>query len=216
MSLPNGSPIDFYLINYGDRFVVTDDGLWLFALRSLGYSLEDRRNWRGLAELAATHGFSLCDDGSFEIDGDASRLHILGGSVIRMICALVAWEKEHYAAADSDLSLNREVERLMRLKAPLWPIEKSPIVRLPNGQELRFDFKWGTKYVDAIAPIPLSVSSRLRKILQMQKELMDTESVLFIVDDRAEPKKATQELAILAQVSKAITLSDFDSAYIAA
>lgn len=211
--LPNGTPLDFYLISYGDHIIVTDDGLWLFALRGLGYALEDRRNWRGLGDLAERHGFALRDDGSFEYSVTIGDLRMAGGRILQMICSIASWELEHYASADSDLSLNREVERLMRRKAPTWEIEKSPIVRLSNGDELRFDFRWGGKLVDAIAPIALSVSARLRKILQMQREAFDTDRLLFIIDDRAAPEKATHELALLSQMARAIRFTDFEERF---
>lgn len=211
--LPNGTPLDFYLISYGDHIIVTDDGLWLFALRSLGYALDDRRNWRGLSDVAEKHGFALRDDGTFEYSVAASDLGMAGGRILQMICSIASWELEHYASSDSDLSLNREVEQLMRRKAPTWEVEKSPIVRLSNGDELRFDFRWGEKLVDAIAPIALSVSARLRKILQMQREAFDTDRMLFIIDDRAAPEKATHELALLSQMAKAVRFTDFEERF---
>lgn len=57
ITLPGAKPLDFYLFADGENLEFTDDGITVFALRSLGYPLGDKRNWRSLENIATRHGF---------------------------------------------------------------------------------------------------------------------------------------------------------------
>ena len=59
INLPGGKPLDFYLFQRGDFVEFTDDGVTMFALRSIGYTLSDKRNWRGLENIGLKYGFQL-------------------------------------------------------------------------------------------------------------------------------------------------------------
>ena len=213
LCLPNGTPFDFYLTEESGRFHLTDDGLTLFNLRGLGYALNDGRSLKGIANIAESAGLEL--DGSGAIIGVAklSELADLGQRMQIFSARIFDWEREHFASNDADLSLADEVERLMKGKAPDWPIVPWPTVRLSTGDEITFMFKWGGKYVDAIPPATQATSARMRKALQVNRDSEADLDTLCIVDDRIRPEQAAHEVGLLAQVAHAIRLTDFERHY---
>lgn len=211
--LPNGVPFDFYLTEEGGHVHLTDDGLTLFHLRGLGYSLGDKRSLRGIAGIAESVGLALDETGAITGMAKLGQLAALGQKVQLFSARIHDWEREHFAASDADLSLAYEVERMMKGKAPDWPIIPQPTVRLATGDEVSFMFKWGGRYVDAIPPATQATSARMRKAIQVMRDMEADLDTLYIVDDRVKPEQATHEVALLGQVSKAIRLSDFDKHY---
>lgn len=211
--LPNGSPFDFYITEEGGLVHITDDGLTLFRLRGLGYTLDDGRGLRSIATLAESAGMALDATGAITCTGTLAGLPELGQRIQLFSTRVFDWEREHFSARDADMTLADEVERLMRGKAPGLAIETAPNVRLATGDEVVFMFRWGSQYIDAIPPATQATSARMRKALQVLRDPDANLDTLYIVDDRHNPDMAMHEVALLGQVSRAIRLTDFDRHY---
>lgn len=211
--LPNGSPFDFYLTEEGGHIYVTDDGLTLFHLRGLGYSLSDGRSLRGIASIAESVGLTLDESGAIVGMARLDQVASLGQKMQLFSSRVLDWEREHFSSCDSDLSLADEVERLMKGKAPELLIVQAPTIKLTTGDEVSFMFKWGQRYVDAIPAATQATSSRMRKAIQVMRDQEAEISTLYIVDDRVKPDLAAHEVALLGQVATAIRFSDFDKHY---
>lgn len=210
--LPGGKPLDFYLISRGDHIEFTDDGITLFALRSIGYALSDKRNWRGLENLAQRFGFHLSDAGAFEATFPKLELSLWGEKIIRLLAAIATWEEDRSAEGDTDFSLTDEIELLLRAKAPGREIVRNATLRV-GKHSVTFDFQWGNTYIDAVAPLPQSVNPRLRKAVLISKE-ENPADILFIVDDRgAKKSKAEDEIGVLGGLATTILFSDFQQHY---
>lgn len=212
ITLPGGKPLDFYLIQRGDLVEFTDDGITLFALKSIGYALSDKRNWKGLDNVGLKFGFKLTDSGAFEAIFPLADMDVWGGRILRLMAAVAAWEEERAAEGDSDFSLTDEIEMLLRAKDPDRKLVRNAILQV-GKVEMSFDFLWGSTYIDAVAPIPQSVNPRLRKAVLISK-IDDPADVLFIVDDRGgKRKKAEDEVSVLGGLAATILLSDFQQHY---
>lgn len=211
ITLPGGKPLDFYLISHGDHIDFTDDGVTLFALRSIGYPLNDKRNWRGLENIASRHGFSLTETGAFEATFPESELEMWGAKILRLFCSIAAWEEDRFGEGDTDFSLTQELEMLLRTKDPQREIVRNVVVQL-GKTEAHFDFLWGSTYVDALQPIANAVNARLRKALLINKE-EERIDVLFVVDDRGKQHRVDEEIAVLGDLSPTIRLTDFERYY---
>lgn len=211
--LADGKPLDFYLEARGENLLFSDDGLTLFSLRNFGFMLDDRRNWKGLENIAENYGFAISESGVIEGVFPARSLALWTGRVLKMYAEISTWQTERLEQEDEDFSLTREVERLLRAKAPERTIEHNVSLRLGKS-EFTFDFLWGAIYVDAVSPIPQAVNSRLRKGIMANKEGNKDIGLLFILDDRKHPDKAERELAVLGQVARTVRLSDFAHQYV--
>ncbi|MGP4843346.1 DUF1828 domain-containing protein [Marinobacter sp. 1Y8] len=212
VTLAQGKPLDFYLVDRGQMYELTDDGITMFALRTSGFALDDKRNWRGLSNLAIQYGFELEDDGAFSAVFEKEMLPAWSDRFLRLIAGLAQWEADRYQEADQDFSFAAEIEMLLRAKAPTRTLEKAPTIHL-HGSDLHFDFLWGNTYVDAVKPIAQSVNPKLRKALLLSRENIEGIETLFILDDRVNKERAEEEQAILGQVAQAIKFSDFESFY---
>ena len=212
LTLAQGKPLDFYLVDRGNVYEMTDDGITMFALRSSGFALDDKRNWRGLSNIATQYGFTMEDDGSFSAIFDKPKLPAWSDRLLRLLSALAQWESDKYQEADQDFTFTAEIEMLLRAKAPTRVLERSPTIVI-NGSDLHFDFLWGNTYVDAVKPIAQSVNSKLRKALLLSRENIEGVETLFILDDRKHKEKAEEEQAIIGQIAQAIKFSDFQKFY---
>lgn len=209
--LPGGKPLDFYLIPRGELVEFTDDGITMFALSGLGYQLGDKRNWKGLENLAIKHGFSLTESGSFEAVFLQSDMAEWGGRILKLFAAIAAWEDERFSEGDTDFSLTSEIEMLLRAKAPEKQLVRNATVSIGKN-EISFDFLWGDTYVDAIRPLAQSVNARLRKAVLINRS-EDPLKLLFIVDDRGQEERAEAEISVLGDIASTIRLTDFEKHY---
>lgn len=210
LTLRGGKPLDFYLTPRGALIEFTDDGNTLFALTSIGYQLEDRRNWRGLENIALRYGFELNQAGAFHAVFPEREMQERGEKLIRFFSTLADWEDQHYMEGDTEFTLTEEVEMLLRAKDAAAKLERN--VELNMGdQSFGFSFKWGETYVDAIKPIQQSINARIRKALVLGQALEDVR-LLFIVDDRLSPSKADDEISVLGTVARAVRFTDFEKA----
>ncbi|QOI03386.1 DUF1828 domain-containing protein [Pseudomonas savastanoi] len=212
ITLPGGKPLDFYLIQKGELVEFTDDGITLFALKSIGYALSDKRNWKGLDNIGLKFGFRLADTGAFEAIFPLAEMDQWGAKILRLMAAVATWEEERSAEGDNDFSLTDEIEMLLRAKEPDRKLTRNAVLQV-GKVEMSFDFLWGNTYIDAVAPIPQSVNPRLRKAVLISKA-DDPADVLFIVDDRAgKRKKAEDEVSVLGGLAATILFSDFQQHY---
>lgn len=211
ITLPGGKPLDFYLCPRGEFVEFTDDGMTLFALSGIGYQLNDKRNWKGLENIAVKHGFIMTQTGAFEAHFHESELQLWGGKIIKLLAAISAWEDERHSEGDSDFSLTAEVEMLLRAKAPDRSLTRNVAVTI-GKTEISFDFLWGDTYIDAMRPIPQSVNARLRKALLINR-CEDPLRLLFIVDDRGQEERADAEISVLGDITSTIRLTDFERHY---
>jgi len=210
LTLRGGKPLDFYLTPKGKLIEFSDDGNTLFALSSIGYTLDDRRKWGGLENIATRFGFELTPQGAFHAVFSESDLPSRGESIIRLFSGLIDWEEQHYLEGDTSITLDEEVEILLRQKDSAAIIERDAKLAL-GEQTFTFSFKWGETYVDAVRPVQQSINSRIRKALVLGRASEETR-LLFIVDDRTSPSKAEDEISVLGSVARAVRFTDFESA----
>ncbi|MDU8359409.1 DUF1828 domain-containing protein [Pseudomonas syringae group sp. J309-1] len=207
-TLRGGKSLDFYLFAEAGNLEFTDDGITLFALRSLGYPLGDKRNWRSLENIAIRHGFSLSDAGAFETVFIESELSIWGAKILRLFSSIATWEEDRFSEGDTEFSLTQEVELMLRAKDPTRHLDRNVLINV-GGTGTHFDFLWGSTYVDSVTPTANAINARLRKALLVNKA-EDPVDMLFIVDDRDKPTKADEEIAVLGDLAPTIRITDFE------
>lgn len=213
--LQDGTPLGFFVSQEWDRIDVSDEGMIIFSLRNQGIDLYDRRNWRSLDIITSRLGFTLNDSGeiggSFSVKDSAFWF----SNLTRLLGAIADWQQEQIDFDDVDFQLTQDVEALLRAKAPDRHLQIAPAIKIKNSR-ITFNFLWGDTYVDAIPPKARVVSARMRKAAIAQGLELKGFNVLFIVDDRSDPAKAREEVALLAQLSDAKTYSNFERQPIAA
>lgn len=206
VSFSTGRPCDVYILEEaGGYLTLSDDGDTLSHFNSAGFELNDKRRWRGLIDIANSHGLELTKGGELTATFPREELPEVVNHLLQFFSAIIAWEKERYETGDQDYSLTQEVERLLHILEPSREVTSSPTLETPGGK-VSFDFKWGDAYVDTMRPNVQSVNSRLRKAVMIQGEEMP--EVLFVIDDRVSRVKAQSELSVLGSLATTTLLSD--------
>lgn len=207
-TLPDGKPLDFYIQEDGDFFLFTDDKLTLISLSAMGYSLESRSGWKGLAGLALKYGFELNQQGEITAKIHKSKMLQKGQDILMLFSGVVLWEEERRALSESsDQDFLDEIEQILRVTTPDTPVERNPKIDI-DSSTLEFSFKWGSVYIDGVRPVAQSVNSKLRKAL-LARKVLDDGDLVFVIDDRANPEKATEELNVLGRVAQTTLLKNF-------
>lgn len=212
LTLGQGKPLDYFLFDRGSQYEITDDGIAMLELRACGFSLDDGRHWRGLRNVAQAHDFELEDDGAFSATFPKEQLPRWSDRILHLLSDLVQWERDRIQEKDQESIFTQEVAMLLRQKAPRRELETDVEVYI-NDSPVKFDFRWGTTYVDTVRPIAQSVNSKLRKALLFNNAELEGVDSLFIIDDRRDRDKAGDEMAILAQVASSIRFTDFQKHY---
>lgn len=213
--LQDGTPLSFFMSQERDRIDISDEGMTIFSLRNQSIDLYDRRNWRSLDILTSRLGFALSDrgeiSGSFSVRDSAFWF----SNLTRLLGGIADWQQEQMDFDDADFQLTQDVEALLRTKAPNRNLQISPSLKIKSSR-ISFNFLWGDTYIDAIPPKARVVSARMRKAAIAQRLKLDGFNMLFIIDDRSDPTKAQEEVALLAQLSEAKTYSNFERQPVAA
>ena len=207
--LRDGTPLGFFLSFSGSVATFSDEGMTIFSIRNQGIDMTDRRNWRGLEALARNLGFAMAEDGEISMSFPARESPFWFGSITRLLGEVAAWQQERIEQSDTQFLLTREVEDLLRRLSPGRRLDISPTASI-DGKSISFNFLWGDTYIDAIPPKARSTSSRLRKAIMARPLEIQGSHVLIIVDDRLDPLKAREEVAVLSQVAKAQTFTSLE------
>lgn len=208
-TLTSGKPFDFFILEDKTGYKITDDGFAMLELRQSGFELSKRTSWRSLANLAGELGFELGVDGAFFALCGTERLRETVTQALHLASGICQWEKEKSAEGDKDLSFYNEVEALLRRHREQREVVNHPVL-VVDDKTFEFDFKWGEDFVDAIKPNQQSVNARLRKSIQFER-LTSMSNVIYIIDDRDSYQRAVEERSVLAEVGRAILLSDLES-----
>lgn len=208
--LRDGTPLGFFLSYDNGIAYFSDEGITIFALGNQNLDMSDRRNWRGLESIVSNLGFKLAENGEITMSFPKSETSYWFSHITRLLGSIANWEQERIEQADTQFSLTREVEKLLKMKAPHRELTIPARAKI-GKQIIDFDFLWGDTYIDAITPSARSTSSRLRKAIMARPLELHGSKILIIVDDRAKPEKAKSEISVLAQVCKTMTFSALES-----
>lgn len=206
--LSGSKPIDLFLLQSGDSFTLTDDGMTIAELMATGFDLTHKASWKGLSLLGLKHGFELEEDGAFVGHGKQATLTDLYRRGLMLAAGICEWERDKIDECDKDLTLYHEVEAILRHHREPRELKLNPTLELGN-RSFSFDFDWGGTLIDAIKPNQQAVNARLRKSITLTKLLDDdAPPILYVIDDRSQPGKAREERAVLGGIAKTTLLSD--------
>ncbi|MEJ8811401.1 DUF1828 domain-containing protein [Variovorax ureilyticus] len=180
-----------------------DDGGVLLHFAGRGVRIESLRNVRFIQNLSAAYGVKLNDDGELELWANERDAPAAFANYVSTLVALTAWERDQQGVASDLTLLIDEVEMCLRAIDPAWaPVPRPEYVGV-SGQRYHLDFDFNGSGVIAITPHKLTVSSAIRKLLDIKSkpDNMGFEA-LIILDDRADPDGAKSEGRVLDAVGR--------------
>ena len=208
------SLLTFYIIQCGNKLLITDEAESIFHFRTVGL-LENKRNWRGIQEkLNGTKtDIQLEQDGEIFTLCHPDRAATAIADFISALCAIMHYERELLALPAETVELAEEVERYLRLWKPDAQLIRDPKVYGISGHSYSFDFQFNNQLILAISPTPNAVGAVMRKAGDViSGNDLNGRKITVIVDNRTDKlfakHKAEEEIQIISALVNAVPLTN--------
>ncbi len=207
-SLPGGAAIVLYVVQQGAHVLITDNGDTVTHLSALGLDVWHGARLKQIRERAQPYGMTLDQAGDLRCLGTAEQAPFLFAKAISGVLAVGDWSAAQLRVEITSRDLAAEAEPYIIARAPDARFERNKSVRGASSTEYKFDILHGADLVDVIAPSAQASGSSMRKAGDVQNgPFSDGMSPLFIVDDREDPARASQEISIIASIARAMPFS---------
>lgn len=207
----DGDFVPVYVQHIAGQVRFFDAGETILHFLGRGVNVKSAGKAKFLKTLSDRHGAKLNSEG--EIEAYASYANASGAfaNYMSTMLAIVRWENDQQGiASDIDL-LVEEVSMYFRAAYPDQSQTVSPEYLGISGHVYKFDFIHGDKAVMAITPHHASVSSAIKKIVDLnQKTENDSLNTLIVIDDRHDPIAASNETKILTAISNVLPMTELE------
>lgn len=202
-SLPDGSAINIYLMPYGNHILLSDNGDTLFHLGSMGLDLRQGMRLRALRDTASARRMAIGDKGDLHMISRQEHAAHAFAETITTILAISDWAAQQMKAEIKERDIIAEAEPYIIARDRNAIFKLRPKVRGESQAEHTFDILHGKDLIDVIAPHPAATGGVMRKVGDVTNgPYIDHLSPLIIVDDRNDPAKASNEMGIIASISR--------------
>ena len=204
--MTGGSPITLYLIDQGSTVLLSDNGDTLANLSGVGID-----PWRSLGILrrkAQRYGLALTEQGAFEALVKPEAAPMAFAQSISGLIQIADWGADAIRAKRPIVDLAQEaLPYIVARDKSATPERNRAVIGASNTTHV-FDIRHGGDLIDVIAPKAQATGAEMRKVGDVQNgPFADGLSPLIIVDDRHDPIRAMQEIAILGSITRAMAFT---------
>lgn len=194
----DGDSAPVFVEKFGGQVRFFDDGEVLLHFAGRGMRLENHRHDKFIRTAAESHGVTLNEAGELEIWASERDASTAFAKFVSTLVALTGWEREQQGVASDLTLLIDEVELCLRAIEPHVPLVPKPEYVGISGQVYNLDFDFGDKAVIAITPHKATVSSAIRKLLDIRSRPGNQSfEAIVVLDDRRDPDAARSEGQVL-------------------
>ncbi|MCO5121282.1 MAG: DUF1828 domain-containing protein [Burkholderiaceae bacterium] len=204
--LPNGASIPVFIEpTQTGGFRLWDAGELLFEAIASGVQLRSHSGLRGLRTKLERHGATLHHDGCLEVLADKAPLPVAFGSYIAAAFEVARWHQKVVDRAPSHDVLIEETAGLLIEASPKEPVQRNIEIPGLSEQIWTFDLKQSGQLIDCISAHPTAGAHEVKKLVDVRgsEPYQDTD-ILVVVDDRADPERADQEIRVISRLADAM------------
>jgi hypothetical protein len=213
-SMPDGSAINLYLMPAGRHILLSDNGDTLAHLSGMGLDVWQAMRLRSLRDAASTHKLTLTDSGDFQMLARPEHAAFSFAQAITGLLAISNWASGQMKIEAKEHDLVAEAEPYIVARNPTANFIKRPKIRGASSAEHVFDFQHGNDLIDVISPNAASTGGVMRKVGDViNGPFLLNLTPLIIVDDRQDPKRANNEIGILASLARAQTFTSLTRSF---
>jgi len=204
----DGDGLSIYAEKISNSIRFFDAGETLLHFIGRGVDVKSRRNIGFLTKIASSYGVDFTANGDLQILSPADDFSNSFASFIGALLEIITWEKgQEGVNTDMDLFI-QEVALYFKSAYPNEQQSPSPEFTGISGHKYSFDFIHGNKAVLAVSPHPNSVSSALKKIIDViQTNQLGKLHATVVLDDRKDRNAANNEAKLLSVASDVIIFS---------
>lgn len=205
--MTGGSPITLYLIDQGSAVLLSDNGDTLANLSGAGID-----PWRSLSTLrrkAQRYGLALTEQGAFEALVKPAGAPLAFAQSVSGLIQIADWGADAIRARRATVDLAQEaLPYIVARDRAAIPERNRAVIGASNTTHV-FDIRHGADLIDVIPPKAQATGAEMRKVGDVQNgPFAEGLRPLIIVDDRSDPIRALQEIAILGSIARAMAFSD--------
>ncbi|MDI1361521.1 DUF1828 domain-containing protein [Methylotenera sp.] len=204
----DGELVPIYTQEISNKIRLFDGGETILYYMQRGLDLTKSQSLRFITNLIEPYGLKLTSDGDLEIYCDVGEIKEAFSNYIAAMSQLKSWEAEQ-EGVNSDINIFiQEVAMCFLAAFPNEDQYVSPEYLGISGHKYRFDFIHGNKAVFAVTPHHASVSSVLKKMIDLNLSSHITNlKPIIVIDDRDNKKSAENETKILSSVASVYAMT---------
>lgn len=205
-AMAGGSPITLYLIDQGSTVLLSDNGDTLANLSATG--IDPFRSLPALRRKTQRYGLTLTSQGAFETITRADAAAWALAQSISGLIQVADWGADAMRTRRPPVDLAQEALPYIVARDNRAIVERNRAVIGASNTTHVFDIRHGADLIDVIAPKAQATGAEMRKVGDVQNgPFAEGLRPLIIVDDRYDPIRAAQELAILASIARSMPFS---------
>lgn len=207
----DGDFVPVYVQHIAGQVRFFDAGETIIHLIGRGVNFKSASKIKVLKSLAERSGATFNADGEIEAYANHANASIAFAKYMSAMLGVVRWEHDQQGvASDVDLLVD-EVSMYFKAAYPDQTQSMSPNYTGISGHIYKFDFIHGEKAVIVVTTHHASISSAIKKLVDLnqmpENGNLDT---LIVIDDRRDPDIARNETKILTAISKVLPMSELE------
>lgn len=207
----DGDGLPVYVEKVGGQVRFFDDGGVILHFKGRGISLDNGRRTRFIRNIASENGAILNDDGEVEVWASSEAAASGFARYISTLIGLVDWEKAQKRINGDASLLIEEVAICLQAWKSNADIVRDKTYQGISGYTYTLDFSVEGEAVIAIKPHPNSVSSALKKMIDIISAPVNQGLKMnVVIDDRQQPTEARSEGAVLNAVADVLMMTKLE------
>jgi hypothetical protein len=198
LAFEDGDAMPVYVEKLGNQVRFFDDGETFLHFYGRGVKLDTLNKTKFIKLIARSNGVSLNDAGELEIWSSEVEAPAAFAKYLCTMTGLRVWEKDQIGLSTDTSLLVEEVAQCLKAWKPTQDITPDPEYRGISGQVYKLDFSFDGEAVIALSPHHSSVSTAIKKLLDIRSQPENSGlRILAVIDDRYDSRAAKKEGSIM-------------------
>jgi len=209
--MTGGAPIALYLVDQGAHVLFSDNADTLASLCAVG--IDPFRSLAKLRRRVQRYGLTLTPEGAFEVLAKREAAPMAFARAVSALLLVADWGADVMQAKRPTFDLAQEALPYIVARDNNAVLERNRAIIGASNATHVFDIRHGLDLIDVIPPKPQATGAEMRKVGDVQNgPHAGGMRPLIIVDDRQDPIRALQEIAILASITRVMSFNDLTAA----
>jgi Domain of unknown function DUF1828 len=204
----DGDFVPVYVQHIAGQVRFFDAGETILHLMGRGVDLSVPGKIKFLKTIAEKNGAVVNISGEIEVYESENNASNAFAKYLSTLLNVVAWETEQQGVSTEIDTFVEEVSMYFKAAYPSQIQSPSPEYVGISGHKYKFDFIHGDSAVLAVTPHHASISSAIKKLVDLnQVSVNNNLNTLIVIEDRHDSKAADNETKVLTAISKVLPMS---------
>lgn len=204
----DGDFVPVYVQHVAGQVRFFDAGETILHLMGRGVDLSTPGKIKFLKTIAEKNGTTINLSGEIEVYEQEVNASNAFAKYLSTLLSVVKWENDKQGISTDTDALVEEVSMYFKAAYPNEVQSPSPEYVGISGHVYKFDFIHGDSAVLAVTPHHTSISSAIKKLVDLNQVSINSNlNTLIVIEDRHDSKAANNETKVLTAISKVLPMS---------